>query len=250
MTTDGRIVVIGLDHPDVGCSYHRVGLPLSSMSTRDLVAVPIHSTSVGDVPYWGETDIIIFNRVPTMPSEQLLEKRKEYGFKIVVDIDDHWILYPHHEMAANWNKSKAHEQIQMWLSEADMVFTTNERLKVAAGALNKNVHVVPNSLPFDNLQFIEHPNSNPLYKGFIYTGGSSHFHDLNSIRPVMRRLGADGQFRQEGRIILAGYEHQYGMGKVNSVWESMLRIVAQSKSYSVISPNKFYHDNEKATNSF
>lgn len=234
MTPSGKIVVIGLHHPEIGCSYHRVSLPLNSIDTNGITAASLDSTSIGDMPYWAETDIILFNRVPTMPSEDLLRKRKEYGFKIVVDIDDHWILYPHHEMASHWNKSKAHEEIQMWLSEADMVFTTNERLKVAASALNSNVHVVPNSLPFDMGQFTARPSSTPIYNDLVYAGGTSHFHDLNSIKPVMKRLGSDGQFRREGRILLAGYEHQYGMGKVNSVWENMLRIVAQAKSYAAL----------------
>lgn len=231
-----KIVVIGLHHRDVGCSYHRVKLPLNNIGNGEVVSATVNNITVEEMPYWGETDIVMFNRVPTMNSEQLLEKRRELGFKIVVDIDDHWILYPHHEMASHWNKTKAHEQIQMWLGEADMVFTTNERLQVAASALNSNVHVVPNSLPFDIGQFVVQPSDISSWENFIYAGGSSHFHDLNSIRPVMKRLGSDGQFRQEGRILLAGYEHQYGMGKINSVWENMLRIVSQAKSYATI-PN-------------
>lgn len=232
-----KIVVVGLHHLEVGCSYHRIKLPLNTINDGRVISATVNSATANDMPYWKNADIIMFNRVPTMPSEQLLEKRKELGFKIVVDIDDHWILYPHHEMAANWNKSKAHEQIQMWLSEADMVFTTNERLQVSASALNSNVHVVPNSLPFDRFQFDVQPSHKyPSWIDFIYAGGSSHLHDLNSIRPVMKRLGSDGQFRQKGRVLLAGYEHQYGMGKINSVWENMLRIVSQAKSYATI-PN-------------
>lgn len=229
-----RIVVVGLHHPDVGCSYHRVRLPLSAISNDEIIGASVSSSTANEMPYWEGVDVIMFNRIPTMPSEQLLEKRRELGFKIVVDIDDHWILYPHHEMAANWNKSKAHEQIQMWLSEADMVFTTNDRLQVAASALNSNVHVVPNSLPFDSHQFITRSRHTHHWKDFIYAGGSSHFHDLNSIRPVMKRLGSDNQFKQRGRILLAGYEHQYGMGKINSVWENMLRIISQAKSYATV----------------
>lgn len=235
MTPSGQIVVIGLHHEEVGCSYHRVRLPLAN-TYEGIVGGSVSAVSASAMPYWEQADIIMFNRVPTMPSEELLEMRKKHGFKIIVDIDDHWILYPHHEMAANWNKSKAHEQIQMWLSEADMVFTTNERLQVAASVLNSNVHVVPNALPFGTGQFEHNPYDSSITKDFIYAGGSSHLHDLNSIRPVMKRLGGDGQFRKEGRILLAGYEHQYGMGRVTSVWESMLRIVAQAKSYATLSP--------------
>lgn len=233
MTKSGNELVVGMHHDNIGCSYHRIRLPLNSMSGSNLVTIYVTEMDNVIIPYLEQADIVIFNRVPTIPSEKLLEYRKQFGFKIIVDIDDHWILYPHHEMATSWNKTKTHEQIQQWLIDADMVFTTNERLKVAASVLNSNVHVVPNSLPFESDQFNDSRHFRSIAR-FMYAGGSSHFHDLNSIRPVMKRLGSDGQFRSNGQVILAGYEHQYGMGKVNSVWENMLRIISQAGSYSVV----------------
>lgn len=224
------MIILANYHVDVGCNYHRIEMPMRYLGPT----VVYHSTPIArDFRYWEDIDIMIFNRIPTMPSEEVLELRKKYGFKIVVDIDDHWILYPHHEMAEAWKQSKAHEQIQMWIREADMVFTTNERLQVAASAINKNSHVVPNGLPFDSGQF-ESAHIKDQLTSFLYAGGSSHYHDLVSIRPVMKRLGDDGQFTRDGRIVLAGYDHEYGLGKVSNVWEDMRKVVAQAKSYATL----------------
>lgn len=219
-------------HIDAGCSYHRVWLPIINMGRAGFTGSVTHRSA--REPYFD--NIFFFNRIPLSNIDKL-EEFKANGTRIVVDIDDHWILYPHHEMAATWMKTKAHEQIQHCLSVADMVFTTNERLKIAASHLCNNIHVVPNGLPFDSLyqpQF--HPGLH-IYSDrvrFMYAAGSSHLHDLSVIKPVMKRLGSDSDFRQRGEIVLAGYQHEYGQGAVNSPWPKMLNIIKHAGSYNTI----------------
>lgn len=229
-----KMTILANDHFGVGCSYHRVGMPVRMI--RKTTNTPIFSQSITrsitDIA-WENVHVIFFNRVPTFPPGLLREQIKRHNIKVVVDIDDHWILYPHHEMAKIWRDSKANEQIQQWLTEADMVFTTNARLKAAADQLNSNVHVLPNALPFDYSQFV----SDRIERGrvsFIYAAGSSHLHDLEILRPVMKRLGGDPQFRASGEMVLAGYDHSYGEAKVESPWPRMLDIVKQAKSYSTL----------------
>lgn len=217
-------------HIDAGCSYHRVWMPIKEMSgtiaNRPFLENRSSRRDIGD-------SIFLFNRVP-LGSISDIPILKANGAKIVVDIDDHWILYPHHEMAVSWAKSKAHEQIQECLSLADMVLTTNERLKVAASHLCNNVHVVPNGLRFGYEQFKYQPHLYGDKVNFIYTGGTSHLHDLSVLKPVMKRLYSDSQFRQNGQIVLAGYQHEYGVGNTSGPWAKMLSIIKQSGSWSVL----------------
>lgn len=230
------MTIIANYHEDIGCSYHRIHLPMKYMSYCSNVSVAYITARDFPLPetYFAQRDLIFFfNRVPTCSRELLLSMRTKYGFKIVVDIDDHWILYPHHEMAAAWKESKAHEQIQNWIIDADMVFTTNERLKVAANHLNSNVHVIPNTIPMGYEQFKGHRIPNPRVY-YTYAAGSSHLYDLSLLKPVMKRLGNDQEFVNNAGIMLAGYDHSYGTANVNSVWPKMLNIIRPAKSFSTV----------------
>lgn len=220
-------------HEDAGCSYHRVWIPAVQIATMSDVTVTRRN---GTLRF--NNDILLFNRTPLGPISDI-PVLKHNGTKVVVDIDDNWILYPHHEMAADWAKSRAHEQIQECLKLADMVLTSNERLKAAAGHLNSNINVVPNGLLFGEGQFVYNPHNHHKVN-FIYTGGSSHVHDLSILKPVMKRLHSDSKFRNEGQVVLAGYQHEYGMGNVHGPWAKMLSTVAASGSYEVLGHRSLY----------
>ena len=54
---------------------------------------------------WQENkyDIVFINR--TWDNEDLIERRKEHGFKLVVDVDDYWHLSHDHLMYEGYNAS-------------------------------------------------------------------------------------------------------------------------------------------------
>jgi len=224
--------IIANHHEEIGCSYHRVLLPATYMGNMNLSVFTWtqQHTPTDDRLRWA--NIVWFNRVPTFSIDALLKKREEFGFKIVVDVDDHWVLYPHHEMAAVWARNKTHEQIQRCISIADAVIVTNDRLKVAVEALNKNVYVIPNGLPYNSGQFNLSRIPDTKVR-FMYTGGSSHFHDLKTIASVFKKLGSDAEFRAKGTIILAGYNQQFGTGRIDNVSEKMLKIIKPAGNYEV-----------------
>lgn len=228
-----EMTILANIHLGVGCSYHRVEMPMAHL--RDTNTMNIATWSDTNLPNLQGAQIVIFNRVPTFDPQKLRNAIKEHSVKLVVDIDDHWVLYPHHEMAKVWKESKANEQIQQWLAEADMVFTTNERLKSLALAINSNVWVVPNALPYGHGNFsTSKSRSDEGLVRFMYAAGSSHLYDLEMLRPVMKKLGNDAEFRKKGEVILGGYDHEHGTPNVDSVWLKMLGIVKPAKSYKVM----------------
>lgn len=232
--------IIANVHTNIGCSYHRVELPAMYMRDR-VLADPYGIVILPNAPRLdglGITpgSILFFNRVPTMSEEHVLEMKDKLRLKIVVDIDDHWILYPHHEMAQAWRDTKTNEQIERWIRIADMVFVTNERLKIAASNINSNVHIVKNSLPFGHYQFGSlHDRRRPI--DIIYAAGSSHLYDLSELKGLMKRLGTTKEFSStvpRARVVLAGYNREFGNGHVNTVWDQMLNIIKLAKSWGVL----------------
>lgn len=198
--------IVSLVNPLSGCDYHRVKQPLLHLHKRGLITgVPSGKTFEEDLQ---NCDLIVYNRIPhNIPLADLLSLRDKYGFKICVDLDDYWRLYPGHILERSWIDQEVEKAIVSNLKAADVVTCTNERLQDYIKPYNSNVFVVPNGLPFDEGQF--QPQQHGYYdqgngidpEGFIYCGGGSHQWDVDILRRPMRTL-ADAKF--QGKITLAG----------------------------------------------
>ena len=60
--------------------------------------------------------------------EQMNIWRKKYGFKLIVDNDDHWDLGASHILSESYKENKVSEQIIAWIRIADLCTCTHERL--------------------------------------------------------------------------------------------------------------------------
>jgi glycosyltransferase involved in cell wall biosynthesis len=138
------------------CGYHRIDLPFSQL--RADLKVPV----------------LVFNRYMQQGVGALVAKRRQ-GFKIVADLDDFWDLPPEHYLAAAWNASGTPAKIRACLAAADVVLVTNAALADHVHALNPNVVIVPNALPFDEGQFTRAEQG---AETFVYAGGPSHVPDV------------------------------------------------------------------------
>jgi glycosyltransferase involved in cell wall biosynthesis len=191
--------IISFVNSHSGCDYHRVKLPLTYLHQDGHVTGVTPGQSLED--NLKECDILFYNRMPyNVQLDDILRYRDQYGFKIVVDLDDHWKLYPGHYMEGVWKAQGFEQQILRNLSIADAVICTVDRLYEKILKYNSNVHVVPNGLPFDDLQFTADRKPSDKMR-FIYAGGGSHFWDLFMIRNSIARLDRDNF---PGEIVLAG----------------------------------------------
>ena len=183
-----------------GCDYHRVWLPLSEMG-MDLFEM-FNNKTFGDLVK--DTKVLFFNRTSTAPLDDLIEMRKKHGFKIVVDLDDYWELYPNHILYHSWYASKTNLQILENVTKADAVIVTTALLADKVRVHNKNVHVIPNTLPYDTLQFKANKEESEFMR-FLYAGGSSHFRDIQCLKIPFQKTLNDPSFKN-AKFILAGYD--------------------------------------------
>lgn len=191
--------ILSLINTQSGCCYHRTRLPISYLiSDGHIRGVPSAATFEEAVK---EADILFYNRVPHgFTLEQILALRGKHGFRIVVDLDDYWELYPGHFLEQVWKHELLQQQLIANLVAADAVICTNDRLRGKILQHNQNVHVVPNGLPFGELQFTQERAPSEHLR-FIYAGGSSHFWDVRLLRPTMARLSRE---RFTSEVVLAG----------------------------------------------
>lgn len=198
-----------------GCDYHRIFLPLQEMGFD----FKVFNEGPGIKTFDG-VELVIFNRLPLNPINKIIEYKKKYGFKLVVDIDDYWMLNPHHLIYNSWKKNKTAEKIVQCLELADVVTCTTARLAEKVKPHNKEVYVLPNALPYDTDQFgpKEIPGAHDDLMRFIYTGGSTHFWDIKVLENPFKKIIHE---KIPASFILAGYDNTTSDGV--QVWDKIER---------------------------
>ena len=192
-----------------GCGYHRLMLPVSLM--------PKEKARITDVfPEEFDYDIVNINRL--WPKDDLIELRKKHGFKLVVDVDDFWILDNWHLDFDTYNKYNVDGRIIKHLKEADLVTCTHERLAEKVYYHNKNVEILPNAIPYGQNQFTSERNASDLVRLF-WAGGISHEEDFKILRPITKRL-LNSDLKDKIKMGVGGYsDSNY---REESIWKKMV----------------------------
>jgi hypothetical protein len=142
--------------------------------------------------------------------EQMIEWRKKYGFKLIVDNDDHWQLDPSHILYQHYITNQIPEQIISWLLIADLCTCTHERLAEEIYKHNTNIEILPNAIPYGEEQFVLEKKPSNLVRLF-WSGSGTHGRDLEILRNPMKRINFPV------RTIIAGYNE----GEKH-IWDNMI----------------------------
>lgn len=138
-------------------------------------------------PKFGNTDVFVFTRQirlqtlevgkAKIPMEKVFEGLKKAGKKIILDVDDWWVLDDDHILADRLGKDYIEQTIRS-LRVASMVITTNKRLLKKIRPYNKNVYIIPNCISHHEEQW------QPKKTGFkiAYFGGNTHDKDLQMLQ--------------------------------------------------------------------
>ncbi|GAA0561628.1 glycosyltransferase family protein [Chitinophaga japonensis] len=207
-----------------GCDYHRICLPFEyEHGYVDDAAMEAAGPTVHDRLKVAE--LVVWNRDFPAGIAEGDRLKRQHGFKVVVDLDDYWELYPHHFLSAYYRQHDVPGVIIHNLRLADAVTVTTARLADKVKQYNRNVHVIPNALPFGQGQFQGAMAGTDIFR-FIYAGQKSHLHDLGLLRGPLRRLAGE---RHAGMgVTLAGYSTKDTAG----IWTSMEQIMSAGGTMS------------------
>lgn len=196
-----------------GPGYHRIMLPLDLM-----YGVDTHITNVlTEEELEKGCDVVALNRFfhyNKMP--QVLEWRDKYGFKLVVDIDDYWHLYPGHIAEANWKRYGVTARIIESMILADVVTCTHERLAEEISQFSDHVEILPNAIPNAN-QFLTQKVSHEKVR-IYWQGSPTHEKDLQLIAPTMRRIHKRPMTKGKAINVLAGYIESIEWHKIANLY--------------------------------
>ena len=234
---DGNLKFVPFIHDGDGCSYWRIRKPFEEMGLN------LEETNKPLEHYLEHCKVVTFNRTPGFSIEAFIKLKVKYGFKVVIDWDDYWILPHDHMIYKGWNQQRMPEIAHMMIKElADYVTCTTERLAEKIRPINKNVAIFPNAIPVGKGQWatgdreyglpfknVLTKTGNTIREGgtrFGYIAGSSHLPDIKHIAPVLNHF-------PRLNITLAGYNNPDEKRGAKNVWDQMERIV----SFNYHNPN-------------
>lgn len=193
---DGVTPIVKLNS---GCDYHRIILPMQDLGIDNS---KFTGKSLHEVVE--QSKIIWFNRTPGGLTRKSLEFLKDkYGFKLVLDLDDYWVLHPKHNLNQIWKISDMENEIPAWIKMADAVIVTTNLLADKVRPLNPFVHVIPNALPYGKAQFLN-ARIESEYMRFLYAGGGSHLHDLKVLTMPFQKCNNNPAFKN-AQFIMCGF---------------------------------------------
>ena len=199
--------ILAITSKQSGVGYHRIMMPLVNMK-KDYCLI---TDTLSEEIFEGKFDIVVMNRMlANIKPEQMIEWRKKYGFKLIVDNDDHWHLDPSHMLYQNYILNSVPQQIISWLQIADLCTCTHDRLAEEIYKHNTNVEILPNAIPYGEEQFILDKKESALVRLF-WSGSGTHGRDLEILRNPMKRINFPV------RTIIAGYNE----GEKH-IWDNMI----------------------------
>lgn len=165
-----------------GPKLHRCYLPLYHMEGVEItVAQKLEESILEGI------DIVFINRLALgCTIEQVEQWREKFGFKLIVDNDDHWNLDPHHILYDVYKERRIDEGIAEYMKIADAVTVTHDRLWVEAKRFNPQVYILPNALPKSGQFAVRKLESG--FTRFFWCGGATHEKDIELLRHPLRRF--------------------------------------------------------------
>lgn len=178
-----------------GVGYHRILKPYAELKEERNDILLTRSNAYVNQGH----DIVIFNRLCGQTYEQeraIMNEAKICGQKVIVDIDDYWVLPNGHILEHHYAKNQTSKRIAQNIKEADLVTCTNEVLALKILKLNKNVVVIPNALKESDQQWQNLHQPDDTYR-FGFVGSRAHTTDVPILRKgcnLMNRGSLDFKF--------------------------------------------------------
>ncbi len=137
-------------------------------------------------------------------AKNIFDKFKKHGVKLVMDLDDYWMVTQDHPAWNSIKNSNMDKDIKNNIKMVDYVTTTTSIYANTISKINKNVIVLPNAVDPSEEQFQPRPEPTDKKMRVGWLGGSSHLEDLklasSSVSQFLNKHKEDTQF------VLCGFD--------------------------------------------
>lgn len=176
-----------------GCKYWRILFPVHLMPGIEVV-VRYRCTEDDFI----DTDIVFCNRSMPHNVEDIVKYREKYGFKLVVDFDDHFILDQGHYLYEHYKQNDLSNKMLKWIQAADAITVTHERLYNEIAPYNAATYIFPNAIARTD-QFGINRKPSEVTRLF-WCGTSTHKRDLALLVKPFEKIN-----RTNVRFVIGGF---------------------------------------------
>ena len=215
-----------------GSKYHRVLLPLDLLP-KDKYEVTYLNEKFFLEHIVKDYDYIYIHWIQQTNPVFFFFWKEKYGFKIIQDIDDYWVLPFNHYMYSKIDAAK--KQLFDQLILADVVLCSTPYLLNKCLEFNDNCHLRENYIPIGYQQFqpeyIPVQNRKPIIG---ICGSLSHYDDWMSIRNQLKRIqGLEKYFD----FVVAGYADETKVSKEK--WNKIVNLFSNPKVFRHLPVNQY-----------
>jgi glycosyltransferase involved in cell wall biosynthesis len=192
----------------MGGEYHRLIVPHSKMHLHGHEVSQMASIDHVPESQLSQFDLIIASRsISRIGNEENVWKiLKRLGIPVIIDTDDHYQLSDSHVLKKEWKLNHRAEALIYNFSQADAIMVTTPYLKYVVSQFNKNVEVFPNTIDFEQPQFIPNPEIAAMKSELVnigWSGSVTHLEDLQLIEGEILSLNKS-PFK-DYKFMLAGF---------------------------------------------
>jgi len=204
--------ILALTHKHSGCGYHRVIVPISLMEKNYAkITDQVTETTFEENKY----DIVFVNRM--WGQADLIELRKQHGFKLVLDMDDYWVLDHFHLNYEDYRQYNFADKIIKHMREADLVTCTHSMLAERIAEYNPNVVICPNAIPYGHYQFNDYRSPEERVRLF-WAGGITHQEDLKILNRPLRVI-QQSYLKDKVKMVFGGFHDSNEVER--KIWHTM-----------------------------
>lgn len=215
-----------------GSKYHRVTIPLDLLDKEKYEIVYLNENFIIE-SIVKDIDYLYIHWVQRTNCAYLSLLKEKYGFKIIQDIDDYWVLPHSHYMSSKIEEAK--KQLINQLILADIVLCSTQYLLDKCQQFNDNCHLRENYIPIGYHQFqpelIKVENRKPTIG---ICGSLSHYDDWMSIRNQLKRIQSLEKYFD---FVVAGYADETKISK--DKWDKIVKLFKNPKVYRHLPVNQY-----------
>lgn len=196
-----------------GISYYRQLMPHAYMKTMypETGVEQIQGADYDSVFYIGDDKLKEFQVAvlcreitPKGRGVEIIKRLQSLGIKVVLDIDDYWILPSWHRMSKAYDHYGIPRLTVENIKAADYVTTTTQCLADIISNFNDKVMVLPNCVDTLQPQFkTEQVPTNVMRFGWI--GGTFHREDIQPLERSFEKLWKDKSLAGKWSLALGGF---------------------------------------------
>ena len=236
-----RICIVYNAHP-TGSSFYRLELPNSHVATTypEIDFVSVEDISKIDDESLKTIDLFLISRVWVTAKPDVIQKvtaiLREHGAKIILDLDDYWVLESGHSFYRNYQETGMSNIIREQIRLADAVTTTTKYLADKIKPLNANVHIFQNCPHEMYEQFKPEPVPSEKVR-FGWFGGAQHTEDIELLRDSMGVLASDHGLDGKYMVYLGGWNEN---NPIYNGYERVFSFNGKNKNYGRIQAGDIY----------